>query len=782
MGGGPRTARAQCDATLEGKVIDVQSFQPLSGARVAAPEQVRVGRTGVDGTYRIEGLCPGELYVEVAKARFQTHRERFTLRRGANRHDFYLLSGDVDSVTAEADRLDGADRTAQASVGLEGRELAQTRGRDLARSLGDLPGVRVLGSGATAKPVVNGLSANRLLLVVDGVPLESQDWGLDHAPEIDPFLAEEIRVLKGAAGVRYGLEALGGVIVLEPRAYPERSGLRGDLNVIGMTNGWGGAASGAVLGTLPGAWDALSLKAEATYQRTGDLTTPSYVLNNTAREERALRTGARFRWDGGEVEASASHYFTRYGIFSGTVATSPTDFRQQLETRVPSGLESFSFGYDIARPFSDVEHNSAQARSRLRLSKDTDLELTYAYQFDNRREFDFASTQRDRDRPQALFRLQTHALDARVETRAGDIELEYGVTADFQENDFQGRPFLPDYTRLGAAGFFIGRYLVSRWELELGLRAEYEYYDTIRPGPTNVSPDIRRELEFFAFTATGGVIYELGEGWTLRGQLATAARNPSPDELFADGPAVGVAAVIEGDPDLETETTFNAQATLAYDTERVSVSLEGYSHYITDYIFLAPKLGGDGELDVELTIRGAFPAFAFRQVDAGFAGFDGRVSVDLVPWLELQSVLSVVRARDLTNDRFLVFVPPDRLRNRLTLQPRRWGPLRRPYGYVESEVTLQQTRFEIEADFSEPPPSYHLVNVGAGLSFRAGSQPVFVDLEIRNLTNETHRDYLSRLRYFADEPGISGFLRISMPFETSWTGSKPKEERHDEME
>jgi iron complex outermembrane receptor protein len=756
---------------LEGKVIDVQSFEPLAGARISAPEQVKAAKTDAQGHYVIEGLCPGDLLVEVGKADFQTHRERFTLRRGENRHDFYLLSGDVDTVRAKGTRLKKEERTTQASEALSGRALDRTRGLDLARSLGDLAGVRVLGSGATAKPIINGMNSNRISLVYDGIVHANQDWGLDHAPEIDPFSAGSIRVLKGAAGVRYGPDAIGGVVLVEPRAYPDDAATAGDLNLVGLTNGWGGAASGAVLTTLPGDWDRLSLRLEGTYRRLGDFTTPNYVLDNTAQEERAVRAGARWRWDGGHVQASYSHYANDYGIFSGIVSEGPRQFFEQLEREIPNGIETFRYGWDIERPFSTVRHDVAQLRTRVALSKASDLTLTYAFQANDRREFD-RGRERDRNRAQAIFLLDTHTLDAVVESRLDDIELEYGATGQVQENDFGGNPFIADYTMVGAAGFFIARYLAQRWELELGARADYQYYDTIRPGRTNVAPDIREELDFFAFTATGGLIYDLGGGWTLRGQLATASRNPSPDELFADGPTVGTASVIRGDTDLDIETTLNAQASVGFETDRASVSLTGYGHYISDYIFLAPQIGSDGQLRVAQTIRGAFPVFAFQQVDAGFVGFDGAAGARLAPWLELKTTLSVVRARDLENDRFLVYVPPDALRTRLTLDRPRWGPLRAPYVYAESEAVLQQTRFDIESDFSEPPPSYHLVHLGAGCRFDLGDQPLFVDVEVRNVGNEAYRDYLSRLRYFADEPGISGFLRLSLPFDRPWDTSQ----------
>ena len=76
-------------------------------------------------------------------------------------------------------------------------------------------------TGATiAKPVIHGLHSNRILILNNEVRQEGQQWGADHAPEIDPLVADQITVVKGAESVRYGSDALGGVILIEQKNSP----------------------------------------------------------------------------------------------------------------------------------------------------------------------------------------------------------------------------------------------------------------------------------------------------------------------------------------------------------------------------------------------------------------------------------------------------------------------------------------------------------------------------------------------------------------------------------
>ena len=72
----------------------------------------------------------------------------------------------------------------------------------------------------TAKPVIHGMYGTRVLLVNNGVRLSGQQWGDDHAPEVDAESNGSIQVIKGAEAVRYGAEAIAGAIVMDQLPLP----------------------------------------------------------------------------------------------------------------------------------------------------------------------------------------------------------------------------------------------------------------------------------------------------------------------------------------------------------------------------------------------------------------------------------------------------------------------------------------------------------------------------------------------------------------------------------
>src|SRR5690606_18079890 len=123
---------------------------------------------------------------------------------------------------------------------LSAQEMRENKGKPLAESLTDISGVSTIGMGnSIVKPVINGLHSNRILILNNGVRQEGQQWGMEHAPEIDPFTADQLEVVKGAQGVRYGADALGGVILVSANDIDLEKEWKGNIDLIGQSNGRG---------------------------------------------------------------------------------------------------------------------------------------------------------------------------------------------------------------------------------------------------------------------------------------------------------------------------------------------------------------------------------------------------------------------------------------------------------------------------------------------------------------------------------------------------------------
>ena len=122
-------------------------------------------------------------------------------------------SKQLDNVTVTAQKRHTT--VLQQSSAISQEALEKGGATSLAKLLETIPGVSSISTGNTiAKPVIQGMHSSRILLMNNGVRLESQSWGADHAPELDYTGSSMVEVVKGAECIRYGFGAMGGVVLL----------------------------------------------------------------------------------------------------------------------------------------------------------------------------------------------------------------------------------------------------------------------------------------------------------------------------------------------------------------------------------------------------------------------------------------------------------------------------------------------------------------------------------------------------------------------------------------
>ncbi|MCB0572786.1 MAG: TonB-dependent receptor, partial [Phaeodactylibacter sp.] len=317
-------AQNQCSITLKGKVVDAHTREPIAFASVAILDQDIGTLADENGNYILPNLCAGTYVLVCSHVGCHHAQHEFEIKADMS-WDFELEEVSIVLqevvVSEEAPVLEAT----QSSSTLDAAQLQSERGLSLGDAMSQLPGVTTLNTGATiAKPVIQGLHSNRVLILNNGVRQEGQQWGSEHAPEIDPFLADKVTVIKGASSVRYGADAIGGVVLVEPRPLPQQAGIGGEANLQAFSNGRVGIASGMLEGRLKGKLP-LSGRLQGTVKRGGNLQTPGYYLDNTGVEELNFSWAVGLQQKQWSTEAFYSRFYTQLGIFSGSHIGNLTD-------------------------------------------------------------------------------------------------------------------------------------------------------------------------------------------------------------------------------------------------------------------------------------------------------------------------------------------------------------------------------------------------------------------------------------------------------------------------
>jgi len=109
-------------------------------------------------------------------------------------------------------------------------------GKNLADQLKQLPGVSAMSTGnSISKPIIHGMHSNRILILNNGIRQEGQQWGSEHSPEIDPFLSTDVSIVKGANAIKYGSDAIAGVILTAPEKLERKCFLKGKIKTTYFT-------------------------------------------------------------------------------------------------------------------------------------------------------------------------------------------------------------------------------------------------------------------------------------------------------------------------------------------------------------------------------------------------------------------------------------------------------------------------------------------------------------------------------------------------------------------
>ena len=655
-----------------------------------------------------------------------------------------------------------------ATVAIDKPKLQQKSGEELAKVLTTVTGVSMIQTGATiAKPVIHGLHSNRILILNNEVRQEGQQWGADHAPEIDPAVADRITVVKGADAVRYGSDALGGVVVITPNKLPYGDGLHGQISPSFASNGRKTATTLKLESGVPHlhhwAW-----RLQGTLKRSGDIHTADYMLNNTAAAEANFSAAIGMQQETGAAELFYSRYENESSVFYGSHIGNLDDLLARFEIGRP--LTTYPFSYSIQAPKQKVVHHLLKAKAYYFLPFGGKLTVQYAFQKDIRQEFSVRRLDRTRI-PALNMWLTTHLAEVFWESvDAPHWKTLLGGSFSLQDNYNQPGtgvvPVIPNFASVGYGAFAIEKYYKDNWNAEAGLRYDYKYLSA--DGYDMYSQRYGGEHNFHNITYSLGGVWQATPHSSLSSNIGVAWRAPQVNELYSSGLHHGAGTYNLGEASLSPETGAKWITSLSYNhpDRGVRLTADAYVQLIKNYIYDYPT----GE--VRTLFSGVYPIFQYTQADAFFRGVDIDASVRLAKWGVLAQSLSyglrgsVVFANELKTHRYFPFIPAPRLSQSLEWKSQPKGLFQSLEASIGHTFVAKQTRFEPSQELvATTPDAYHLFEAAIGGTIAIGEQQTLsVRLSAENLFNQLYKEYTNRFRYYAHDLGRNVYLRLNYNF------------------
>lgn len=656
---------------------------------------------------------------------------------------FVLLMGCAVPITAQR-VLDTVVVQANKAVSFTGVQDVLTQksiqlrsGESLGEILQQLNGVQVLQTGTTIfKPVMQGMHSNRVLIMNNGVRLEGQQWGSEHAPEIDPMVAQKITAVKGAAAIRYGADAIGGVLLVEAATPSQNQPLKISVNTGYFSNNrqWN-----ANVYLSKGSKNA-SYWVQSSFKRGGNAQTPQYWLGNTGLKEWNASTGWEYKKNNYTSSLYGSIFTTSIGIFDGSHISNTTDLLAVIANGKP--LLNYDFTYQINRPNQEIQHYLLRWKQTWRTASNATWQLTTGYQENRRREFDASAIAPGQ--PELALNIGTATIDGAYNFTRQNIKTTLGAFGMRQQNVWSGRRFfIPNFEQYNAALYAIRQHSFRTSFLEYSVRYDYRWMQIFRNRNNVISSENR---QFHNVSGAIGFTQKLSTRWNLTTQYTLAWRPPGINELFVNGLHHGSATVEIGDSSLRSETAhkFHVQANYTNADSTLQIEAQFYTNFIQNFINLEPVL------PPTLTIRGAFPTFAYKQANAWFTGLDASVTKQFSTHWQVKGLASLLYAYNTTTQNWLMQMPANRFQ--LITQYNVKNKANTGFGLRILHVA-HQSRFVPGQDYLPPPPAYTLMGLDVVTSQKLAHTQLQWSLTINNVFNTVYRDYMNRFRYYADEMG-----------------------------
>ncbi|MBN7816393.1 TonB-dependent receptor [Algoriphagus pacificus] len=750
------TFAQKCDLSIRGKILHLENNDPIEGAYIWIVESATGAVSDENGNFIVKNLCAGNYSLTIQYLGHKEIKDTLTLNSNNFNKTYRLEEESLDLSGVEIHGHKLAVQTTTAVTALYGDALLEARGENLGESLKRISGVTTFSTGnSISKPVIHGMHSNRIMILNNGIRLEGQQWGAEHAPEIDPFVADEITVIKGAETVRYGPEAMGGVILVNPAPLPTKKNPKTNIYLTGASNG----RSGNISVSHANGSDkikGLGYQVQASAKRAGNIHSPDYYQGNTGLSELNFSGSLGYSSTKLGIEGYYSYFNTTLGILRDSHTGNLDDLINIIKNGRPFSDPGFT--YEIINPKQVVSHHLAKLKSHYHLSDSWKLNFQYGFQANNRQEFDKRRGDLNA-KPSLDLELFTNTLDLFVDhSLKNEWSGSFGINAIQQANsNVPGTgvtPLIPNYDMLNLGIYAIEKYSKGPLEVEGGLRFDTRSVSTARYVQSELQT---ADLSYNNFSAFIGTLYQVSPKITFNSNLGTAWRPPNVNELFSEGLHHGAAAVEIGDADLNSEKSIKWVNEIEYDGTKTHLEITGYANHIKDYIYLNPTG------DTFVSLRGTFNVYEYLQANAFFYGVDFSASYEFSNRLNGYAKGSIIRAKNTEEDNYFPFIPSDRMD---------WG-LAFKFGSLTSTKTNKLTlsnmlvarqKREPDFDLAPAPPAYALFNLGYQRQLEIGKDKLNLGLQVQNLFNTSYKEYMNRFRYFTDDMGRNILLKINYQF------------------
>jgi iron complex outermembrane receptor protein len=695
--------------TLNGKITNSNN-EPLFGVEIFAPKLHKGTTSFEDGTYQFKNLPQGTIEIVFSFIGYTSQLKTIIINKDDLNLDIVLIESvfEMDEVIVSTPfnklQSDNVMKVEHRSIAQIQKQGAPT----LIQGLSSIAGVSQISTGTNiGKPVIRGLSGNRVLVYTQGVRLENQQFGDEHGLGINEAGIESVEVIKGPASLLYGSDALGGVLYLNSEKFAKTNSVESSVaskyfsNTLGTNTSFGLKASA----------EKFKFLTRFSYNSHSDYKIPDGDrVTNSRYNEFDIKTGVGFDATNFSSEIRYNYTLSNIGI--------PEEIGEQT-TKV-----------QFMTPYQKIGNHILSAHNHFYF-KNSNLDINLGYLANDRKEFE----EEDSEEIVALhMKLKTFNYDAKYHLpKPGKLETIIGLQGLYQTNTNFGEEILiPDATTNDIGVFATSMLDIDQHTFQAGIRFDNRNIDTESHQTEQTFEAINRT--FSSFTASFGYKTKLFKTILTRLNLATGYRAPNLAELTSNGVHEGTNRFEIGNANLTNEQNYQIDLALEYRNEHIEFYANGFYNTINNYIFITPTG----------TIIDDSNVFQYVQDDASLYGgeFGFHWHPHPLDWLHFESSFETVIGKQ-NNDDYLPLIPANQWNNtlRTEFKDKQW--FKNSYASLKLESTFAQKNNSV---FETNSDAYNLVHIALGGKVILHKTKFEINLNINNVFDTQYIAHLSRLK------------------------------------
>lgn len=701
---------ANAQNKISGIVTDINN-NPITNAIISLPEIHKETNTDKEGKFILTNLPQGNFKLIVSFVGYETQSKTIDLSGTEQNLTFVLVEAvthmDEVIVSNVFKRLQSQNvmKVEQENI----KSLQQKGASTLIDGLATIPGVSQVSNGTSiGKPVIRGLSGNRVLVYSQGVRLENQQFGEEHGLGLNDSGVESVEVIKGPASLLYGSDALGGVLYFNPEKFANPNDFKVNFGQRLFSNTLG---SNTTLG-LKTSTERWKFLVRGNYNTNSDYEIPNGDrVTNTRYNEKDLKAGIGYN------NSSFSTVF-RYNF-------------NQLDLGIPEeGIAEQSTSKKTMFPSQGVDSHILSLHNNV-FFKNSKLDIDLGYIYNDRKEFE--------DSYSPILHMKLKTLNYTVNyhlPKKGKFETIIGVQGMNQTNANSGEELLiPDATTNDFGIYTTSIYQWNKNILQGGIRYDNRKVTSENHGVIGEEGYFEAiDKSFDSFNASLGYKTNFDENLAMRLNVASGFRAPNLAELTSNGVHEGSNRYEIGNSELKNEQNIQVDLNLEYKSTHFEWFINGFYNHVNNYIYISPN---GTQID-------GYDVYDYVQNNAKLYG--GEVGLHFHPhpvdWLHFTSSFETVTGKKDNGDN-LPLIPANKWNNTFTAEFKKGNWLKDGFATVNVVYTFDQNNF---SEFETKTNDYTLVNLAFGGEITINKSKFNLNLNANNLLNKTYVSHLSRLK------------------------------------